>query len=1004
MKFLKKSLRFFWKATIRTFLLLVLLLVLLLGALQLPRVQTYFAHQATAYLTKKLHFPVYIDKVSIRWLNLAAFKGIKVNDLQGRNMIEVKEMVVNFKLKTLLQGNEIWLNEVFLDKGAVRLIVDRQTGNLNIDDFVTAINELTKSEKPRKDTTASIKFGIEYVRLFDVLFEYADERKDSIKDGFDYNHIVINHLQGEVKHFFVIDDTVNVQVRDWSGVDENTDLPIHSLTMNFQMTDKKMAFEQLNFRFGKSILRDSVVFNYASVDDMGDFNDKVRIKARFDNTEIHSADLALFAPLLNQFEDHYKFSGDFNGSISKFRLRNLALVFGKQSLIHGNIAMEGLPAFDSTFINFDIKPSVLATADVQQYVDAEAFENVKKFGTVNFSGKFLGFTNDFITNGNFETDLGGLTSDMVLKLHEKSSKTYYRGNLTTRNFKLGELIDRTELVGLVDMQGKVEGTGLRVVDANFRLDAIINRIGIYGYDYTGITTHGKLSLQRYQGSLLVKDPNLSFDANGEVNFRNNINFFNIKADLSHADLKKLGFSKDSLTVKSKIDVNFTGLDPDRIIGKATLTDAEITYKDRPPLLIDSLFVRSEKDRDSTFRNIDVVSDFANLHFHGNFTYEKLLKDVPALVHEYTLTLRNDKAGARKYYDPTKNRKFSKYNIEYEAKLTDINPLFALFYPSLYLSKNTEIEGSLTFGKNAIFSMNSHIDTLFYGDYKFFDADIDLNTSKISGKDTVLGHFYVSSAKQILGKAARTEKMSVEAVWFDNEIDFTGKIRQSGTSNLADLRGKIDFFDDRTEVRFQPSKFQVLDNRWQIDPGNLIIIKGNDEQEVTFENFKLTNLEQFIAINGTVSQDSSQTLGLQIQDFDLTSLNPLVNQKIQGTVNGFAYIKDLYRNLLINSELNIEELVVNKFLIGNVEGKIGWDNIAKKLTVNTDIIRFDQQILTVYGYYDTQSEKNALNLSIIPDEMDLEILEPFTQGEVSKLGGKAKGFLRLTGSLGSPVLK
>ncbi|MBC8109969.1 MAG: translocation/assembly module TamB domain-containing protein, partial [Verrucomicrobia bacterium] len=31
-------------------------------------------------------------------------------------------------------------------------------------------------------------------------------------------------------------------------------------------------------------------------------------------------------------------------------------------------------------------------------------------------------------------------------------------------------------------------------------------------------------------------------------------------------------------------------------------------------------------------------------------------------------------------------------------------------------------------------------------------------------------------------------------------------------------------------------------------------------------------------------------------------------------------------------------------------------------------------------------------------------EPFTQGEVSKLGGKAKGFLRLTGSLGSPVLK
>ncbi len=1012
MRPLKKILHIFSKTVLRAVLGVFLLFIGTLAALQLPEVQTYLAQKATAYLSEKLKYPIVIDKVSIRWWDVAVFKNLSISDLANRRMIQIEALTVDFDIPDLLSEQGIFIEDAKVDKAEVRLTVDEKTGDLNINEFINALDDFFSSPTPKKKKSAGTKFAIDHISLHHSLFQYADLRKDSIKNAFDYYHISIRELNGDAYRFFVYGDTVSLEAKDWTGTSENPEWKIKNLTVNFRQTDKSMAFEKLNLAVGKSVLRDSLVFNYERQRDMGDFVEKVRMAASLKNSKIYSKDLALFAPDLKNYDDEYRISGNFRGLVNKFRLRNFNFEMGKKTRLQGSLSMEGLPEIDGTLIKADLKPSLLVVEDIRQYVNHESYPNLRKFGEVKLEGKFQGFTNNFVANGNFQTALGNFQSNIELHLKENSAQSYYKGFLATQGFNLGQLTDQPETVGLIDMNGNIEGTGLAVSNADFILKAKVNRIGIIGYNYTNINVNGNLNRERFKGNIDIQDPNLTFSGNGEVNLAKNINFFDIRADLQKADLHALGFSNEPFTIKTKLNVTFEGLDPDKINGEATLTNAEIMYgKAGKSVVFDSLFVRSDRDtdEDSTFRAFDLGCDFLTAHVHGNFRYEQVFKDLSEISEEYLLSLKNDRKAIKKYYETKKKlpENHKKYKIDYTLKLTDINPLMALFLPGLEkVGKNSRLEGFFQTGKNTTFACTGSFDTLQYQDYRFYKSDFDLTLSKAYADERILGNINLKSANQDLGAALLTEKLGLELTWFEDRIDFDGRIQQKNSTNFTRLRGDVRFFQNRTEFKLKPegTRFKVLDQIWKVDTNNLITVRGNNYKDIHFESVTLGNDYHSLSLQGDVSEDTTRFLNLTIKDFDLTSLSPVTGMKTEGLANGHAIVRNIYHQLKVQGAIDIEELVISNFLIGNVESKVDWNDELQRLTVNAAINRYEKQILTVFGTYDTKEKKNPLNISMVLDDTDLEILEPFTQGEVTNLSGKARGLLRLTGSFSEPVLK
>jgi hypothetical protein len=101
---------------------LLLLLGLGLLGLQYPWVQTKLANYATSFLVDRTGFVISIDKVSIRWLDAAVLKGVRVLDRQGQPMIVAEEIGVDYDLLALLQGKDIVLNRARLYRTEINLI------------------------------------------------------------------------------------------------------------------------------------------------------------------------------------------------------------------------------------------------------------------------------------------------------------------------------------------------------------------------------------------------------------------------------------------------------------------------------------------------------------------------------------------------------------------------------------------------------------------------------------------------------------------------------------------------------------------------------------------------------------------------------------------------------------------------------------------------------------------------------------------------------------------
>src|SRR5690606_31191747 len=143
-----------------------------------------------------------------------------------------------------------------------------------------------------------------------------------------------------------------------------------------------------------------------------------------------------------------------------------------------------------TLIEFAYNNLSVDAKDLRQYSSREAYDVMKKVAFVKGKGKFTGFANDFVTNASWVTGLGRLETDINLKINENiKPKSFYKGSLKTYAFNFGKLVGKPELIGLLDMDGHIDGNGFSVSEANVKVNAKISRIGINNYTYRNIKTN-----------------------------------------------------------------------------------------------------------------------------------------------------------------------------------------------------------------------------------------------------------------------------------------------------------------------------------------------------------------------------------------------------------------------------------------------------------------------------------------------------------------------------------
>lgn len=965
--------------------------------LQIPAVQKNIAQRLTKNFTKLSGFTINYSRIHLVWYDRLELTGLVVSDPAGNPMIGTERLLVNFSLSTLLSNNDINLDAVLLEDADLKFYKinkNDSTRDLNINLFIAEIN---KQFAGGGGTGGAKHINIGEILIYRTGFKLHDEKKDSIRNAFDYNHINLFIDEAQANNFKVIGDTIELKLNTLIGEEKNCTLPIHNFSTFFRLSQTGMDFLKVNARIGESKLSDTIQFKYKTLADLNDFNNKVNLKASLRNTVIYPNDLVKFTPGVKPLPKPIEVSGIVSGRINRLTVQNMELASG-DTKVAGKLQMDGLPVISETFINLDIKSGDIYIQDLGFLFPNNINNILNPLGRFQFAGKFTGFIDDFVANGNFRGAFGQIISDINLKIDQQYlDQSTYSGNLNLNQFDLGMMFKDTTMFQKVTMAGRINGKGLTQETADFNLAGKIQSIGIRNYNYTNIITDARFARELFNGIVSVDDPNLQLQAIGGINIRPGQQVVKVKAQLDTLLTKPIGLTRDHIFLKSNLDIDIKGLKIDSLFGRAQLSHSHIEFNNQA-MDIDSVSVTSSiKD---SVRNLSLHSSFADAKLNGVFYFSSLFSDLQKLSREFQLNLSNNKEALADYYIK-KPKTSTEYKVDFSLDLKDINPLLSLVNLPITISNESSIEGSFTNGFTSRLQAFTRIDTISYAGKYFIDNEIDFSGSKIRDSTTVLAVLSIESQRQQLTKNFATRDLFAEAVWDEDHIDLGLDFDQEGNTNYVRLQSEIDFLADSTKIKILPSRLNILEKSWQISAENYTLVKGNEWQ---IHNLKLFHKNESALLNGAISKDASEPLVLTLSDFDLQILNSISPSALGGIIDGFVEVKGLYSDFSLQNNVTIKNLEVDKFLVGDVTGTTLWDRETKQFLIDFYIDRLSTRTLNLTGSYNPTNKKSPLSVYATLEETNLKIIEPFLKGVFSRIDGTLTGKYEITGTFAQPLIE
>lgn len=975
---------------------LLLLVVSGFLILQIPAVQSALISRYLRGFSGVTGFPSSVESFKLLWFDRLELEDVRIFDPEGREMIGAKKIQVNFDLTYLLNDRDVNIDGILTDSARVHLamIAESDTSrDLNINVFVSRINEHYGTESSGDGRSPRINIG--EALLSQSRFTYENQDLPPVEDGFNYNQFSLDIDEAHLQHFLILGDTIQFDVRSLLATDRKTKFGIKRLTTFFRISQQSMEFLGIDLLAGKSTITDTVIFTFNGQRELNEFTDKVRIKANLDHALIRPEDLALFAPEARKLIKPVSVSGNLNGYVHDFRLSEMEIGMGN-TLLKGSLEMEGLPDIEETFIILNLKDSRVNFDDFSFVLTENALQRLKPIGEVSMNGQFLGYPTDFVAHGTFSNRLGLIATDINFKVNDEDfDKSSYKGELALNHFDLGTYLNDTINFQHVTLAGKVNGKGLTLSTADFKLNGSVKSIGIRNYTYTNITTNARFASELFNGFFRINDPNLEFTAEGTIDLRNGANTIRMRAQLDTAYLDRIGLTTNPVFVRSGLDMDIQGLHLDSLRGTADLRDFNIHYNDQQLHLAN---IRLTAERENNYRSIAVHSTIADMEVHGNFLFSDISKDVQKLMKEIFLNIRNDNQEISQYYQ-TANYRPKSYETEFRMNLKDIRPITNLLETNLEFSRNAIVEGKFISGYTTILQAYSHFDSIAYNNSLLIATDAELTVSKIADSTSVLAMAFVNSRKQTLGKM-KTREMIAEAIWNRNHIDFEWDIEQVDLPNLMRVKGAVDFSKDSTYLRLLPSDIKFLEKQWNFNPGNLITFNN---RAIAIRNLAVGDGNQSISVNGELSHDPSRVLSIQIHDLDLSSLNSLTGKSISGILNASFDLSNYFGEFSLQNDVTIDNLTLDDFLIGDISGKNQWDTLNNRFDINFFIDRNNKRIVNLAGYYTPSIKAAPLDVTARFDKANLKIIEPFFEDIFSNMGGTISGDYRISGKLDNPTI-
>lgn len=792
-------------------------------------------------------------------------------------------------------------------------------------------------------------------------------------DLFDGQHLFFNQINGKFSNIRFENDSLvthmNIQANERSG------LAIQKLESDFSFLPTKMEFKNLDLQTNRSRLGPYFSMSFESFNsDMSRFLHNVKLDAEFRNSVLSSDDLAFFAPDLTSWKKTFKLDGKVKGTVDDFTTETISIDAGSTRFT-GKISMRGLPDINSTFI--DLKSDGLTTHYKDLSTLIPSLKNIRqpalqKLGNIYYKGNFTGFINDFVAFGSIRTDLGNLTADLNMKLPDGGIPRY-SGKIMTQSFRLGSFVNAPAL-GDIAINGEINGRGFTLKDLNAKFNGYVPQIAVNGYRYTNITINGEFKKSLFNGHLKTDDPNLRIKSlNGTVDFAGRELAFNADTELDYINLKNLGFSKDNISIRGLLNLNFTGNNIDNFLGSATIKDATVT-RDSLSLSFDSLRLESTKVNDdkqlsirSSQLNADITGQFRILELPDAFSYF-LSRYYPSYIRKPDYTL-------------------SKQNFRFNIQTMEVDEYLRLFDSRIGGLNDASINGSLNLEASAL-NITARAPLFIYDGKKFSDI-------RLTGKgnmDTLLADIALSDVR--ISDSVNFPETRLLLRANNDKSDINLKTSAGKTLNEAEINASVHTMKDGVKIHFYPSFFTLNNKRWNLEKdGELTITKILNASEISFRHE-----DERIKIYTELDDITDKThVVAKLEKVNIGDFAPFFVRKpeLQGILSGMATVRDPFGKTTFDFKGTADSFSLDQKYMGSV-------NLDATANTQTGMVKFkadaneEQYKFKVDGFYNyLDSTGNSMSINLEGDKMNLNILEPYLGTIFSNMDGMAETNLKLS---------
>ncbi|RKD17319.1 hypothetical protein BCY91_03730 [Pelobium manganitolerans] len=960
---------------------MILLLAGLIFSFQFKSVQTWAAKKAASFLSDELNTRVQIKSLYLKPFKSLVLEGLFIEDLDKDTLLNSQKLTVDIAYFAPFSERKIKLNKVSLKNTTFYLKSYKDSStNLSfiINYFDSGVKDTTVRRKP-------FDFSLQNASIRNLDFRYKNYRRpDTLINGINYDDVYVKRLSADLEDINTKDYLFKTKINRMHFT-EKSGFVLNNLTADATIAAKSITLENMLLKTPHTTLRDYFSMKFNSYVDFDDVENRVLMEGRFKNARIYAKDIAFFAPQIDYMKLDLFVTGTIKGKVNNLRAKNLLIKTGKTTYIKGDFQVRGLPETKNTFLDLDFNQIYSNKADVELILERLTGnkntlpEVINKFGNINFKGRFTGFIKDFVAYGEFKTKLGQLKSDVNMKINRNNVPSY-TGKIQAIDFNLGDLIDE-ESINRTTFVANVNGRGFELDQLMEKLDIKAQYFEFNRYSYRNITVNGTVNKQLFDGILKVDDKNVKLSFNGKANLNPNLPEFNFVANIKNANLHKLNFLKDTVSVDADVNSDFSGNSLSNIQGQFLLQNVRLTNTEKS-VVVDS--VKLQADGIGTNRLLALTSNIGDAQIKGEYDLNTLPSAFKTIVKKYIPSYQ------------TKIVKPKNQNFEFRVDLKNFDYLSSLFIPELKIPERGAFYGKFNSAKDTV-TLSGFVKTLIYNDIIFSNIIIDQNTNAKS-----LEAIVSMDKVQFSEGGTYVQNIIVQNSLKNDSLTFNVKLSDKDAVNQLDLYGLVKFDTDTlAQLSLLPSDV-IIDNQiWKIQDQVKIKFENN---RTLIENFELSSKDQLIAINGAISKSENDALEVIIQNLRLASLSQVTKAygvDISGTMNGTANLSAILGTPNIKSDLSVDSLKYNNTTIGNLKTVSVYNNATNKIDVEATIYKGSEKTMDVAGNIDIASESNNLNLDVALDKTELIIIEPFVKSLVSNLKGQISANLHVTGKFNNP---